>query len=123
MRKHFKHVINLSLIVAILLGCSIVVNLIGISSSESADYPVTGVYWNKELGLYLNFSDHETTMLHSEGTSEKLDIYPAGRFLNHDGTFNAWYSWDKQDDSIKINLLSYCGDYSMEKTYIFVRSK
>ena len=90
-------------------------------SGKSADNPVSGVYRNEELGLSLSFQDHKITMVHSDGTSETLDIHPAGRFLNHDGTFNAWYSWDQQADSIKIDLLSYYGESPGDQAYLFVR--
>lgn len=90
-------------------------------NQESTILPNVGKYWNDELELNLCFSNNETTIQYTNGKTEQIDIHPAGRLTNRDGTFNAWYSWNQKDDAIILTLITYSAEYSKDRKYAFLR--
>lgn len=90
-------------------------------NQESTILPKVGKYWNDELELNLCFLNNETTIQYTNGKTEPIDIHPAGRLTNRDGTFNAWYSWNQKDDAIILTLITHSEEYSKDRKYAFLR--
>ena len=125
MRKINKLIIFL-FVIAIFLGSYIAISpIIGSEwvnyKEKQTAFPTNGDYWNSELELRLCFSNYEISVEYSNGTSELVDIHPAGRINNRGGTLNAWYSWNQEKDEICLEFLSFPYRYSESVEYIFVK--
>ena len=126
--KKYKYIVSfviVALLIALLIEHRFLLDYWGQrwveSRQEAIALPVSGEYWNDELGMRLCFSDCVTTMQHIQGNSEQLDIHPAGRLTNRDGTFNAWYSWDKESDELVLTIITYWDAIVTDKEYAFIR--
>lgn len=120
-----KYVIIIILAIVLLGGCYSLLNNLGLEwikhNQEATALPTSGKYWNDELDLYLNFYNEATTVQYANGKTEPIDIHPAGRLTNRDGTFNVWYSWNQKEDEIILTLISYWAEYSEDRKYTFIR--
>ena len=126
MKKH-KYIVSfvlVALLIALLAGHRFLLDYWGQrwveSRQEALALPVSGEYWNDELGMHLCFSDGVTTMQYVHGNNEPLDIHPAGRLTNRDGTFNAWYSWDKESDELILTIITNWDAMATDKEYAFI---